>query len=495
MLSALTSTSVTRISLLMLSMLTLTACGSGSDEAEEPEQYQIGGTVISLNGELNLMLKKNGADWESRNLSGTGGNVSFSFTEAQDEGINFAIEIRGYGAEQTQNCELTSGGSGVLSAANASSTVITCSNIAPSTGVFVDSAVANIRYETQSQSGTTNAEGAFNYYPGETVTFSLGETSLPTATAQALVTPLTLAASDDLNNNAVINMTRLLMSLDVDANPDNGIYLDDAVSSFSGSLDFGLPPADFASQNTISSLLDIAALQTPRSELVSIEAAQNHLQQTLIALGLLPLPENSCDETLVYQLQGQDIISQQNGELVQTALSGTLTITPNRECTLAVNEGYSGSCAVSGNSISAFNGKLTGTFGNKEATVIVTAPIRQTGENVSVYLHGVASNTCNVAAVTDGQYQMQGAEVVVVPEDNSREIYAVSGTITLQNGNCSVQSSEGNFGCTVEGNRFQGTGDAINLRGTISQHSISYFLPVVSSGNERFYGQYSATRQ
>ena len=494
MLSALTPNSVTRISLLMLSLLAISACGGGGDDdAEEPEQYQIGGTVVGLNGELDLMLKKNGSNWESRNLNGTGSNISFSFTEAQDEGINFAIEITGYGAEQTQNCEITSGGSGVLSAANANSTVITCSDITPSTGVFVDSPVGNIRYKTQSQSGATNPDGSFKYFPGETVTFSLGETSLPSAAAQALVTPLTLAETDDLNNNAVINMTRLLMSLDVDATPDNGLYIDDAVSSFSGSLDFSLPPADFASQSAVSSLLAIAALHTPRSELVSIEDAQNHLQQTLIALGLLPAQEDSCEETLVYQLQGQDIISQQNGELAQTPLSGTLTITPTRECTLAVNEGYSGSCAVTGNSISAFNGKLSGTFGNKEATVIVTAPIRQTGENVSVYLHGAAANSCNVAAVTDGQYQMQGAEVVI--DGTNREIYAVSGTISLQNGNCSVQSSEGNFGCTVEGNRFQGTGDAVNLRGTISQHSISYFLPVVTSEGEKFYGQYSATRQ
>lgn len=493
MLTRLFSTAFLHISLLLLSLMLLSACGGGSDEEEEPEQYQIGGTIIGLNGEVDLLLKKNGANWESRSVTGTGGNVSFNFVEAQDEGINFAIEVTGYGAEQTQECVVTSGGSGILSAANAGSTVITCTNIAASTGIFVDSPVGNIRYVTETQSGATNPDGSFKYFPGETVTFSLGETDLPATAAQALITPLTLAESDDLNNNAVINITRLLISLDVDGDPENGLYIDDAISSFTGSLDFALAPADFANQADVADLLAVAALQTPRNTLVSIETAQNHLKQTLIALGLLPPPEDSCDETLVFQLQGQDIISQADGELAQTALSGTLTITPSLECSLAVNEGYSGSCAISGTTISAFNGQLIGTFGNKEATLIVKAPISQSGENVSVYLHGEASNTCTVSSVPDGQYDMQGAEVVI--EDESREIYSVTGSIVLQNGSCSVQSSEGNFGCTVEGNSFQGTGDAINLRGTIQQDSISYFLPVVTSGNEKFYGQYSATRQ
>jgi para-nitrobenzyl esterase len=39
---------------------------------------------------------------------------------------------------------------------------------------FYDSPVAGLEYKTQTASGITNEKGKFKYYPGETVTFSIG---------------------------------------------------------------------------------------------------------------------------------------------------------------------------------------------------------------------------------------------------------------------------------------------------------------------------------
>lgn len=479
-----------KIILMIIVALSLQACGGGSEE-EEPEQQTIGGTVISLNGELSLLLKIDGANWESLTVTGSGSNVSFSFIEAHDEGINFAIEIQTNGTETSQDCVITTGGSGVLSAANANATVITCTNTSPSVGVFLDSAVGNISYSTATQSGHTNDNGEFLYFPGESITFNIGAADLPTVEAQALMTPLTLAQTDSIDNSTVINIARLLISLDTDSDPDNGLWLDDAVQSNVATLDFSLSVEEFANQAALQTLLNNAGLQQPRTTLVSVETAKNHLQQTLIDYDLLPPPVASCDESLIFQLEGKDIISQSNGELQQTALSGTLTITPSKQCTLAVNEGYSGACTVSGTTLSAFNGKMVGTIGHKEATLIVKDH-NSDNEHVAAFLIGTAQNSCAEQAVPDGQYSLAGREAVI--SGNAYEGYAVSGTLTISDGSCSVQSTEGNFSCLVEGNSFSGLGEASGLRGTITGDSASYYMPVVSSDGETFYGQYSAAR-
>ncbi|ARN72650.1 hypothetical protein BST96_00085 [Oceanicoccus sagamiensis] len=47
-----------------------------------------------------------------------------------------------------------------------------------STGVFLDSPVAGLYFETETQAGTTNDAGEFTYIEGETVAFSLGVLNL-----------------------------------------------------------------------------------------------------------------------------------------------------------------------------------------------------------------------------------------------------------------------------------------------------------------------------
>jgi hypothetical protein len=97
---------------------------------------------------------------------------------------------------------------------------------APSkTGVFTDSAVAGIQYQTQpgNKSGKTNALGEYDYVEGDTVTFSIGDTQLPTVTATGRVTPADMADGNDAD--VVTNVLRLLQTLDDDGNPDNGITI------------------------------------------------------------------------------------------------------------------------------------------------------------------------------------------------------------------------------------------------------------------------------
>jgi len=41
-------------------------------------------------------------------------------------------------------------------------------------GIFLDSPVQGLEYQTRTQSGITNEKGEFNYLEGETVTFLVG---------------------------------------------------------------------------------------------------------------------------------------------------------------------------------------------------------------------------------------------------------------------------------------------------------------------------------
>jgi YD repeat-containing protein len=112
------------------------------------------------------------------------------------------------------------------------------------TGVFTDSPVEGLYYETVSQSGFTNEKGEFNYLEGETITFSIGSTTLGITKAQEVITPFTLTgvkalkyqteitnAFSGLSPNSfekAINIATLLQGLDSDGNPLNGIDLGNA---------------------------------------------------------------------------------------------------------------------------------------------------------------------------------------------------------------------------------------------------------------------------
>jgi hypothetical protein len=146
-------------------------------------------------------------------------------------------------------------------------------------GFFVDSIVANLHYQTASSSGFTSATGQYDYLAGETVTFSIGDLTFPPVLAQPTVTPLTLADSDDITDNTVTNIVRLLLSLDQDGNPDNGISIDDLAHGAATAIDFSQDPEAFAQSSAVLNLLSNSGASS--MELVSVSEAQSHFQATL----------------------------------------------------------------------------------------------------------------------------------------------------------------------------------------------------------------------
>jgi hypothetical protein len=96
-------------------------------------------------------------------------------------------------------------------------------------GRFVDGPVQGLSYQTKSVSGKTDLNGGFKYVPGEDITFSYGGVDLGTAPATDLMTPWDLVKQDDLElaEQALINMLRLIQSLDQNEDHSDGVQLFD----------------------------------------------------------------------------------------------------------------------------------------------------------------------------------------------------------------------------------------------------------------------------
>ena len=150
------------------------------------------------------------------------------------------------------------------------------------TSIFVDSPVQGVIYTTQTLSGITNASEEFGYLAGEQVTFSIGATQLPAVLAASQVTPIDIAAGSANPAVMTTNIARLLQSLDMDGNPNNGITIPETVATSEASLDFDMGTDDFADDAAVINL--VANSGSTNTMLISAEAANLHLSETLDAI-------------------------------------------------------------------------------------------------------------------------------------------------------------------------------------------------------------------
>lgn len=100
------------------------------------------------------------------------------------------------------------------------------------TGFFIDAPVTGLYYQTSSHLSGHTKQGAFQYRPGDVISFYLGENNsgylLSTVSAQEVVTPTSISTKP----SRAINITRLLLSLD--STPENRqeiLLLDSQLSS------------------------------------------------------------------------------------------------------------------------------------------------------------------------------------------------------------------------------------------------------------------------
>lgn len=147
------------------------------------------------------------------------------------------------------------------------------------TGVFLDGPVAGLRYEGTRYSGTTDAQGRYQYDPGDEVCFFLGFIEFGCAQARGILSPIDLFPDADAEDARVLNVVRFLMSLDVDGDPSNGIDVR-GIQTVAGdaAIDFDQSSTAFGEDPLV---LGFVAEEGFDGELVDEETADMHLEESL----------------------------------------------------------------------------------------------------------------------------------------------------------------------------------------------------------------------
>lgn len=163
-------------------------------------------------------------------------------------------------------------------------------------GYFIDSPVQGLAYSSPSHTGTTDAFGRFDYEEGEMVTFSLGSITLGSASTAKAIHVSDLFGDADANDIDTLNLARLLLTLDSDGDPDNGIQLSTEAVTEANSTNFpnGI---DFTSASFATDVANYIALEGVAGvdNLVSTANAQDHITYTLSEVeGLLANCGNEC---------------------------------------------------------------------------------------------------------------------------------------------------------------------------------------------------------
>jgi hypothetical protein len=178
-------------------------------------------------------------------------------------------------------------------------------------GFFLDAPVDGLQFSTPSWSGITGLstargyfyweqrtylpgitglpgeQGTFFYQDGEHVTFSIGGVYLGSEAVKSIMTPVDLGTIiKSTADPAVINISRLLLTLDQDQNPDNGIQITgdirEALEDFK--VNFSNPSLDGTA--AIQMILDHLKSEgvypeEEETDIISAEEAQIHLENLL----------------------------------------------------------------------------------------------------------------------------------------------------------------------------------------------------------------------
>jgi hypothetical protein len=162
-------------------------------------------------------------------------------------------------------------------------------------GQLIDAPVEGVRFDSGALSGITGPNGEFRFEDGGDIRFSIGDIVLgETVPAKALMSPLDLVTNGTIKSPAVVNIARLLQSLDAIPG-DNRISIPGTVRTGAvGSnrqitsqlryLDFS-DDAMFA--NNASQLVATLTANYPfTAVLVDAATARRHLQATLAEWGM-----------------------------------------------------------------------------------------------------------------------------------------------------------------------------------------------------------------
>ena len=146
-------------------------------------------------------------------------------------------------------------------------------------GQFKDANVAGLIYVSGGQKGITDSQGRFIYEIGNDVTFSVGNVTLGEIEGKSLITPVDLVEQGSSSSGPVVNTARLLISLDQNANPSDGITISQDVQMRAQDWTLDINSDDFDQQlESIKS--DLEEEYESFSIFPDETTARNHLEAT-----------------------------------------------------------------------------------------------------------------------------------------------------------------------------------------------------------------------
>lgn len=334
--------------LLVVTFLLLGACGGGGGSGSSVASKPASSASVSPASMSSAS--------SSENVS-TAASVSSSSSQTSEAISSAASSMTsGLDSSSVASSSLSSSQSSefvVSSAAQSSGVTSSISSSAGSsaaevlTGVFLDSEVENLDYKTSRKSGVTDENGKYSYdIEGEAVVFSIGNLTFPAVPATGVVTPFELFQGTKFQNFAFYNLVRLLMTLDEDGNPDNGITIsDEAKKIASAAINFQVDFERFENNADVLNLIANAGQIAPVAKLVSIESAKEHFGKYMKDKFILDLR----DYTATQVIDNNSCGNSQKGVLNFTFTQGGIQVTGRDRwvnCILQPDDGAVGTVAV-----------------------------------------------------------------------------------------------------------------------------------------------------
>jgi len=277
------------------------------------------------------------------------------------------------------------------------------------TGRFIDSAVQGLLYQATTASGQTDAGGRFSHFSGDLIRFSLlpGVTLSDAAVpAKAVMTPRDLFPGASASDSRIVNLARVLQSLDADRNTANGIDLRQVQRELADlpqadrvtALILNVAPEDLASANPQL----MRYLQNANRPLISAAVAGRHLDcsEQDVQNGQSPDGQCAADPVVIAApTAGLSILEGQNEQVVQLEL--TLSAATDKPVTVSYET--LADTATAGSDFIAASGTVTFPAGSTRRSIplsILGDSVAEANERFTVTLSSPVNATLATTQVT-----------------------------------------------------------------------------------------------
>jgi hypothetical protein len=352
----------------------------------------------------------------------------------------------------------------------------------------VDGPVQGLTYATSPGGikGVTGAGGTYDYLPGDTVRFTIGDLLIGSATAKGVVTPLDLAkyarpnlSGTDLDN-AAVRIVQVLMTLNSSIDPVQGMVINPSL--LTSALGAHFQQIDILNPATT----DLSALvaELTAKPLVDATTAGLHLKETLATISISAqsgeyIALDAAGNTALY------IVAYNNGMVTGSGcnllnynqvylLKGNFIQATPSDLVLTVSEPSNGSVLASISGISDGLGKITA----KASAASSTATSNLT-------LHRLLRSRAPYFGIYRGHYLDSAKNPAGTVCFGTDETGVLFGWALPTNGNPAVDTFRVTGAIDSKG--------GIAMTGSKSGAQLTFAGTFTTSGNRHFFGNWSGT--